>query len=240
MGREMKLTVIGLYNYNNRLFEKMVFPDGFTSTEKETTIDSILSECAELGLIYPDYPFMNSMIGTWSRLNLPEWDRIYKASKLEYNPIENYNRTEIETVKDSKNETHSGTDTTRASGQDQSSNFTSSTDKHSGSDVSTQQKTAYDSNQAKVAQIDTLEHGETVTGGTTGQGTVNYGRSDSFTHGEKIDHTGENTRENHTSGNIGVTTTQQMLEQEINIAPALNVMKIIVQSFKDRFCIEIY
>lgn len=240
MSREMRLSIVSLYNYNNRLFEKMVFPAGFTSEDKETTINSILAECADLSVIYPDYPFMHSMIGTWSRLNQPEWERIYKAAKMEYNPIENYNRTEIETVKDSRNETHSGIDKSQASGQDSNSTFTSSTDKHSGTDINTQQKTAYDSNQAKVAEINSLEHGELVTGGSTGQGTVNYGRMDSLEHGEKIDHSGENTRENHTSGNIGVTTTQQMLEQEINIAPALNVMKIIIQSFKERFCIEIY
>lgn len=240
MSRKMNLSVLNLYNYNNRLFEKMVFPDGFSSSDKEVTINSILTECAELEIIYPDYNFMYSMIGTWSKLNLPEWARIYNASKLVYNPIENYNRTELETVKDSKNETHSGTDTSQASGQDGNSSFTSSTEKNSGSDTNTTQKTAYDSNNPKVSEIETFEHGHMVTGGTTGQSTVNYGRQDNFIHGEKIDHSGEITRENHTSGNIGVTTTQQMLEQEINITPALNVIKIIIASFKDRFCIEVY
>ena len=88
MSREMRLSIVSLFNYNNQLFDKMVFPSGFSSQEKETTINSILSECADLSVIYPDYPFMYAMIGTWSRLNLPEWDRIYKDSKLEYNPIE--------------------------------------------------------------------------------------------------------------------------------------------------------
>lgn len=61
-----------------------------------------------------------------------------------------------------------------------------------------------------------------------------------MTHGEKIVNDDSITRENHTTGNIGVTTSQQMLEQEIEVAAKLNVMKIITESFKERFCILVY
>lgn len=236
----MILSILHLYNYNNKVFDKMVFPSGFSDSDKQVTKDSILTECAELEVIYPDYSFMRAMIETWSKLNLPEWERIYKAANMQYNPIENYNRTEIETVKDSHNETHSGQDKTASGGKDVRNTVGNNTESHSGSDTSTEQKTAYDSNTARVSQIDTYSHGESISSGGTGQDSTSYGRTDTYTHGEKIDHSGENTRENHTTGNIGVTTSQQMLEQEINITPALNVMKIIVKSFKERFCIEVY
>ena len=41
------------------------------------------------------------------------------------------------------------------------------------------------------------------------------------------------------TGNIGVTTTQQMLEQERKIAE-FNMISYIAQSFKQRFCLLIY
>lgn len=44
----------------------------------------------------------------------------------------------------------------------------------------------------------------------------------------------------HTYGNIGVTTSQQMLEQEINLIPKLDVINFIADDFKSEFCLSIY
>jgi hypothetical protein len=43
----------------------------------------------------------------------------------------------------------------------------------------------------------------------------------------------------HIHGNIGVTTSQQMIQQEREVA-ALNVADLIVQEFKQRFLLMIY
>lgn len=47
------------------------------------------------------------------------------------------------------------------------------------------------------------------------------------------------TRDIRRTGNIGVTTSQEMLRQELEIAEA-NVYKTITSSFKRRFCIQVY
>lgn len=44
----------------------------------------------------------------------------------------------------------------------------------------------------------------------------------------------------HISGNIGVTTTQQMITEEWKMRLALNVTSVIVDSFKNNFCVQIY
>ena len=47
----------------------------------------------------------------------------------------------------------------------------------------------------------------------------------------------------HTStikGNIGVTTSQEMLEQELDIAERTDIYAYIVESFKNRFCLMVY
>lgn len=220
MSRGMRLSVLGLYKYDSGLFSEMVYPSGFTSDEKQTVVQNILAECAELECLFPAADTMRSMIGLWSKLNISVWERIFTASKLEYNPIENYNRTELETISDDHTDSHSGIDSTSAS----------SSTTNSGTDTNTNSMTSYDSNNYQNHDKSELTHGHVVSDSG----------SSSFTHGEVITHDGDITRNNHTSGNIGVTTSQQMLEQEIEISAKLNVMKMIVDSFKERFCLLVY
>lgn len=220
MSRGMRISVLGLYTYDSGLFSEMVYPSGFTDDEKQTVVGNILAECAELECLFPDTGTMRTMIGLWSKLNISVWNRIFTASQLEYNPIENYNRTEIETIEDDRTDSHSGTD----------SSLSSNTQTNSGTDTNVNSITSYDSNNYQAHDKSDLTHGHTVSDSGSG----------SFTHGEVITHDGDITRENHTSGNIGVTTSQQMLEQEIEVSAKLNVIKMIVDSFKERFCLLVY
>lgn len=224
MSRGMRLSVLGLYNFNSSLFSDMVYPSGFTDDDKQTVVGNILAECAELEVLYPDYDTMKGLIGLWSKLNISVWQRIFTASQLEYNPIENYNRTELETISDDHSDTHSGIDSTSSSANN--------TETNSGTDTNTNSVTSYDSNSPYVHDTSSLLHGHVVADYSSG--------STSLTHGEKIVHDGDITRNNHTSGNIGVTTSQQMLEQEIELAAKLNVINMIVESFKNRFCLLVY
>lgn len=240
MARQMIMSVLTLYNYRNTLFNKMAFPDGFTAQLKELTINNILSECAELDIIYPDWDFLNTMIGTWSNIEKPTWDRMYKLSELEYNPIENYNRTEIETVADDRTEQHSGIDSNQTTGIDTRTTTGNNTEGHSGSDTTETDKYAYDASTPKPETIGQVNFGERITNNHSTTDSFNHGTSNMITHGEKIKHDGTVDRESHIYGNIGVTTSAQMIEGELALAPKLNIIKYITQSFKERFCLLIY
>ena len=224
MGMGASLSLIGLYQWNNGLFETMAIPDGFTNEQKDLLINSILLECGELEVIYPDYDFMKFAIEAWSHKELPTWQRIYNASLLEYNPIENYNRTEETTIVDDGSDTHSGNDTSRNSGSDSNTG--------GGSLTRQNDTTGYDAN-AFVPR-------EKITDTTTDTNTTTYGGVNTFTHGEQIARDNERTITGNISGNIGVTTSQQMLEQEIEIAGKLNIYNLISDSFKNRFCLQVY
>ena len=240
MSRGMRLSVLGLYKADSGLFSEMVYPSGFTADEQQTTVGNILAECAELECLFPDPYTMKTMIGLWSKLNLSVWERIFTASQLEYNPIENYNRTELETISDDRTDTHSGNDVNRLSGTDTETTSGSNTQTNAGTDTQTNSITSYDSNTQYVHDTSSLQHGHTVTDNGSGSASTSYGKTETFTHGEQIVHEGDITRNNHTSGNIGVTTSQQMLEQEIEVSAKLNVIKMIVESFKERFCLLVY
>ena len=67
-----------------------------------------------------------------------------------------------------------------------------------------------------------------------------HGKTDTLTHGEKIEHEGTSERTMLAYGNIGVTTSQEMLTQELELAKIIEVIPIIIQSFKDRFCLMVY
>ena len=51
---------------------------------------------------------------------------------------------------------------------------------------------------------------------------------------------GETVHSGRVHGNIGVTTSQQMLKSELDLVPQLNIINYIVHSFKMRFCVLVY
>ena len=238
------MSILGLWQWDNNIFDLMQFPsfqDGetvheFTQDDKQLLIDNLMSECAELEILYPNPVVMKNMIGLWSGKELPTWNRIYKAALTEYDPIENYHRTERATETLAHHDQHTGTDSNQASGTD--SNNGGSTDTNSGTDTTTGKVTGYDSIQLVDHDQTDLLHGHVLTN-THNDGTT-YGRKDTFTHGEKIEHAGTIKNDIEAFGNIGVTTSQQMLESELEIAPKLNVFNYIIESFKNRFCIMVY
>lgn len=278
------MSVRALYSWDDTLFESMQVPEAFTSDDKDNLIDNLVTECAELEFLYPDPNFAIWAIDRWSRKELPTWERIYRVSVAEYNPIENYNRTETATEigesteqhsgSDSQahtgtdTETHSGSDTETHSGSDGVSSTQTTTldgtdkETHSGTDTTTTRRAAFDTNTLVDTESVATSNGHVITKDmddtttVTGSGSTTFGHvvTDAHghtianqhgetiteTHGHKITGGNEITRESHISGNIGVTTNQAMALAEVELAPKLNVMNYIIESFKKRFCLMVY
>lgn len=85
------LSIRGLYNYDNSLFDNMAIP---VEVDKETLVGNLLVELAELEIIYPSSVTMSRAIQDWSNSRVSSWERILDALNAEYNPIENYDRKE--------------------------------------------------------------------------------------------------------------------------------------------------
>ena len=73
--------------------------------------------------------------------------------------------------------------------------------------------------------------------GTALSGVMGY-NSTKFTDASKVKT--DNTRKGRAYGNIGVTTSAQMIEQEIDIRTAKTFAQIVSDSFKGQFCILVY
>ena len=226
MSRGAKLSIMGLYRWDETIFNNMAFPEDFSNEQKAIVTDNILLECANLEVIYPDPAIMKTAIGSWSKMELPYWDRAYKASLLEYDPLENYHRYETESGAQLRDIQHSGTDTSSASGN--------STDTNSGTDTSNGYIAAYDSPAATLVNNEKGEmiHGHVVTSYDSS--------SSSMIHGEKVDDDEQHSRNLEAYGNIGTMTSQQMLTAEQEVAKLVNILPVIVNSFKERFCIQVY
>lgn len=240
MSNGATLSIMALYDNDNSIFDLMEFPENFTQKQKETVIYNILIECAELEILYPNPTVMKNIIGLWSRKEVSYWDRIYKASLLKYDPIENYRRNETETIEDSRTEEHSGTDKNTASGSDVNTGSSTSSDVESGTDSTTNKITGYDSNTLVNHDSSDISYGHRNTNTASGTNTQQYGRVDSMQHGEKIEHGGATERTVLAFGNIGTMTSQDMLTQETEVAKIVQVVPIIIDSFINRFCILVY
>lgn len=240
MSRGASLSLLGLYNWDNSLFDTMVVPEGFSTEDKQLLINNLVMDCAELEVLYSDWNFMKEAIGIWSAKEIITWNRIYSASLLEYNPIENYNRTEETTRQRFGKVTNSGKDTNQASGDDRDVSSGTDSMSRSGTDTDTTSKTSYENLAYAPTEKREYANGTLETYNKSGTITHTNGRKDEYTHGHIIeDDTGE-TIDSNISGNIGVTTSQQMLEQELEIAPKLNIINYIIESFKNRFCLLVY
>lgn len=218
------LSILGLYKYSPDVFDLLKLPDGVSL---DSVRDNILMELAELELLHPSGTFMKTAIGIWSTKQLPVWEKLYATTKLEYNPIHNYDRTEEWTEEETGNRNESRTQSQESSGE------SSGTVQNSGedtvkSDVSAFNETSYTPKELQTTTLGT----ENTSSGTAKQKT-------DITDGTDENSSRNNTRTGRAYGNIGVTTTQQMIEAERNVVK-FNIVDYIVEDFKRRFCLLIY
>ena len=206
------VSILTMYNNYPDIFDDMVLPVG---VEKEVVINSIISELAELDLLYSNPIVLKPLISVWSNKELYNWTKLFATMNFDYNPIDNYDRTETETINNER--------TNNASGTQQSE----TTNNLQIASESVHKVAGYNSA--------SLFENEGDNGTVNNTGTV----GNNITSNSNSKDTGNENRTLHSRGNIGVTTTQQMIEQERNISE-FNIYDYIVRSFKRRFCLMMY
>lgn len=226
------MSLLGLYRYNPSVVSELVLPDG---VDRDTLIDNLLAETAEMELLYSDLPFMQAMIGRWSAKELNTWTELYATTQYEYNPIENYERYEEWTDENGHN-----VERNRRELENSSSTFKGET---SGTVDSTSRNDSINAVSA-YNELDFTNKDRQSVDGSTDTETENSSESEtdfksSVTHAE--DENGQNLGKHvgHTHGNIGVTTTQHMILEQRRVVK-FNIYDYIINSFKNRFCLMVY
>ena len=226
------IDLITMYNYDSTIFDNLQLP---ASMNKDDFINSLLLETAELELLYSRADFLKFAIGVWSKKELSIWEKLDATLHYEYNPIYNTDRTETETVNEEKRGASevSGTSTDTGS----ASSTSSSNYNRNENSVDIRKVSSYDSDSLKAAE----ENNNTITAKNDDSSTNSSNSQGESTLNQKslTEDQGKITRELHTSGNIGVTTTQAMIEEERKVVQFC-IDDYIISSFKRKFCILVY
>lgn len=196
MSRHPILTLSGMYQYDNTIFDGMTLPDELDPEHMKTTI---LDQCGNNEVRYPNPDILKTMIENFFYTNVYMMKTLVGTITQEYSPIENYDRYE-DTTRNLK-----GTNDITASD-------------HPGM-ITEETVSAFDSESYEPSR-------KTQTSGQNS--TENHSSSDS-----------EDTYTAHMHGNIGVTTNQQMLEAERQIA-MFSVYKEIALHFENEITIPVY
>lgn len=207
-----KITMLGLYRANKNLFSLLNLPVGI---DKDTIVNNILLKSADFEVLYADANFMQNAIELWSSKWQRTFQKWYDALQIEYAPLENYDRYE----KWSENTEHEHEQ------KNVMNEKLSGTENNSGS--RTGSKSAFDSSSLQAYDKDDTSS-NTTTGSTADETTTN-----------NLDESTNYTKEGRAHGNVGVTTSQQMLEAELDIS-AWNLVEHITDIFLEEFCIMVY
>lgn len=182
------LSLMGLYRYDPTFLARIQLPEG---VDREIFEQNLLAEAAELEVLYSDPQTLGDVLAVWSARRLPVWEKLLATTKLEYNPIENYDRNEESTDNTEQRSLTNGSTTT----VDSTRGFNDTKSTEAGRTVS-------------------------ETGGGVNTNT-------------------DVTRNSRVHGNIGVTTTQQMIEEERRVS-SFDIYEVIINELIQRFCLLIY
>lgn len=203
-----RVTIAGLYSYNNSLFENMIFPE---SADKQNFIDSLILAYGDCEPLYPDWDFLHNIaIPAWSRKWKTSIDKVFNVLEtINYEPIENYDRHEEWTDSPDimRTSQQGGTDATRAeAGQ-------GSTTTQSGADSNLHDVSAFNDSGYSPDDKTTMNYNNSTSVQTNGENktTFDYGKNETETE------TGQNMHSGRIHGNIGVTTSQQMIQSELEL-----------------------
>lgn len=226
------IDLITMYNYDNTIFENLQLP---ASMNKDDFINNLMLETAELELLYSRPDFLKFAIGAWSNKELSIWEKLDATLHYEYNPIYNTDRTETETVHEEKHGASEVSGTSIDTGSASSTSINMYNRNESAVDI--RKVSSYDSDALKDAEENNntinAKNDDSSTNSSTSQG------ESSLNQKSLSEDQGKITRELHTSGNIGVTTTQAMIEEERKVVQFC-IDDYIINSFKRKFCVLVY
>ena len=228
-----KMTLIAFDRFfsanNDDLFVNLTLPTGI---DKDILTNNILLKGADFEVMYSDPFFLQEAIGMWSG----KWQRTFEkwvdALTIEYNPLENYVRKE-----DWSDTLNKGVKTSARRDSGNTRTFDNSDTTTPGTTITEETKvSAYDAStyQPKQEVITTPSgSGDVLAHSGTIKDEYGEGSSGSETENSKT------VRDGRIHGNIGVTTSQQMLEAELKIAE-WNLYEHITDLFLEEFVIPIY
>lgn len=187
--------------------------------------DTILTNFGEWSFIHrTETPTSEFLVKfkQWKKHHYTYFLKAYEGLTANYNPVENYDKySEL---------THTGSDRdTNTFG----SSTTTNNEATAIASITTSSQAGYVGDDSLTANPQS-----TNTTTTTPDGQTDTSKSTSTKSGEDTyTHTYNSTNGEHTHGNIGVTTSAQMIEAEFRMRAKVNILDMIAKSLVDTYCI---
>lgn len=219
------------------VLDGVVVPEGM---DAELMKNTLYMRCGELTSHWSSPGTFKAATTHWFLTHQWNIQHLYNLLLAEYNPIHNYDRDETITIDVGEN-----------GGRGYNSEVTS-TGETSGDSTRTPNLTNTDDTTVKrnVSAFDSAEYqprDEDVTDATrTESGTDNIESHDETSNNTTTDYqeqTVNNRNENHVNhmeGNIGITTTQQMMQEEIALMKGFNLYDTVASMFEDDMMVLVY
>lgn len=218
------IPVATLYDYDNSIFTD-IYVKGVS---KEQLIEHFLLSYGDLTPVYQEPIYLRRHVTSVARSLQWAIDHLWDVTQLEYNPIENYDRRE--------SWTDSGNGTFQKGRVDTEETYQKGSVKTTFGKVSdaTHKVAAFNSSTPEVANTDNIaDSGSDTQSFTpdTSNGSVTNALDSSTTNG---------IHEGRIHGNIGVTTSQQMMQAEIDLTKAYNFLDEVCKLYADRLLIGVW
>lgn len=212
-------SVCNLYGYDE-VFKNIEINE---KLDKDTLINTILDNCAMYEPIYPELEILNMKIKVFFKKHRIEFDKLVYLYTLQYksdyNPIWNKdgNKTHTETSKRIKDNTVNNT------------NSITNSNTITSNDVDTNTVSAYDSDTfSNDSQTSSTSNKQEQKTGNTIENTIGNENENIELKIQDIE-----------QGNIGVTTTATMINEEVELQKNFNVYDIIATMFYDELMLHV-
>lgn len=209
----LKVSLMALYDYDPDLFEDLHLPEG---ADKDEIVNALVLDTMDMDVLYTDPDFLKRAIDIWSTKKMEEWQLLYDALQMEYDPIhafsDNVDIKKETDLTDTKNWADDHTETRDLSGTTNMEGKTSAFDSSTYQPQSKQEGSGTDTG--------TVRNAGTDTGTLRKAGYVReYGRR---------------------YGNIGNMTPTQILKEYIEYHDSVCFADIVVNDFINRFIRLVY
>lgn len=218
------IPIATLYDYDNSIFNDIYIK----GVSKDQLIEHFLLSYGDLTPVYQNPIYLRRHVTSVACSLQWSIDHLWEITQLDYNPIENYDRMESWEDK--------GGGTFQKGKVDTEETFNKGSIKTTFGKVtdSTHKVAAFNSSNPEVANTDnTTDSGSDsqTFGADSSHGSVTNGLDESTTTGK---------HEGRIHGNIGVTTSQQMMQAEIDLSKAYNFLDEVCKLYADRLLIGVW
>nr|DAL18736.1 MAG TPA_asm: Portal protein, Proximal tail tube, phi29, mature virion, VIRUS.3A [Caudoviricetes sp.] len=219
------LTLNSMLDYYGNTFDNIVIPDG---ADKEVLIDTIRDYCGDNECRYYEPVKLKKMVEVFFKMYQYKYERLWLSTQQEYEMIENYDRKEEttenikgDTTRSNKGSAETTTDTTSIADRTKNSSNINSVSAYNAQDFSNKDKAVLESSESDTD-------------------TNNMRSNASGTSEDKENENRNRTVSTRAHGNIGVTTSQQMIRSEREDVANFSWYYTVAMDFEDAITISVY